>query len=421
MDNNRNALDRVNESLDVLTIEGNATSVRDLAKCKIEDADILIAVTSVDEVNMIASMLGKRLGAERVITRVRSHELSLPESPLKPSDLGIDVLIHPEYSAALEIVQLLKRASANDVIEIADGKMQLVGLKLKPDSPVVGKTMAEYAQMLQPTLFRLVAIQRGGITIIPTGNVKLGKNDQVFILADTSDIPEILESTGHHEKSLNKILIAGGTPIGALVAEKLIEEQPDWRIKLIEPDYDTALQLAEQFKEILVLNGNPTDPDLLVQEGVADTDAFIAVSDDEESNIISCLMAKHLEVRKTVALVSKPDYIPLSQTIGLDTAINKKHAASNEIHRHVRKGNLLSVATLHGIEAEVIELKANKGSKIVNKPIHKLNVPSGCVIGGIKRDNKTEVATGFSVIEPGDNVIVFVLPKALSKIIAMFN
>jgi trk system potassium uptake protein TrkA len=170
-----------------------------------------------------------------------------------------------------------------------------------------------------------------------------------------------------------------------------------------------------------VLNGNPSDPDLLASEGITDTDTFISVTKDEESNIISCLMAKHLKVKKTVALVSKSDYIPLSQTIGLDAAVNKKSAASNEIHRYVRGGRVISVTALKGIKAEVIELLATEKSKITKKPLHKISFPDGSVVGGILREDSAEIATGDSHIRAGDRVIIFCLPDAVPKITSLFK
>lgn len=178
--------------------------------------------------------------------------------------------------------------------------------------------------------------------------------------------------------------------------------------------------MALECKNILVLHGNPTDPDLLATEGIADMHAFIAVTDDEESNIISCLMAKHMNVGKTVALVSKPEYIPLSATIGLDAAINKKLAASNEIHRYVRSGNVLSSVTLHGIKAEVLEFICAKGAKAANKPLSKLRLPQGSVIGAIVRGEHIEIATGNTQIDTGDTVIVFTLPEAIDAVSQYF-
>lgn len=421
VDREKACLDKVSENLDVLCFEGNATSAEDLVEAGVKDADILIAVTSIDEVNMIASLMSKRLGADMVIARVRSDELSRPNAPLKSTDLGIDVLIHPEQSAAQEIVSLVKRSSASDLINLADGKMQLIGLRIGKESPLVGKQLSEYAQDYSDITFRVTAIARKGLTIIPSGSVRIQALDQLFILAKTEDIPTIIKTTGKPDVEINRIMIAGGTPIGSMIARILCSEDKKWNLKLIEPDYDTAVELAQELKDVLVLNGNPTDPDLLATEGITDTDAFISVTDDEESNIISCLMAKHLEVHKTVALVSKSDYIPLSQTIGLDAAVNKKSAASNEIHRHVRGGRVISVTALQGIKAEVIELQAAPKSKISKKPIHKISFPQGCVVGGILRNGSVEIATGQSQVNPNDRVIIFCLPEAIDKVTSLFQ
>lgn len=422
MDREKEPLSRVSDSLDVLTLEGNATSVKDLVKANVGDADILISVTSVDEVNMISGMIGKRLGAKMVIARIRSDEFSDEKAPLTPSDLGIDVMIHPELSAAHEIAQLLKRSSASDVINLAGDRMQLIGIRLEKNSPLIGKTLNEYAALHSDLTFRVVAIGRRGRTIIPNGSVKLLNYDQVFVLAETKDINSVVKTTGKKETELNTIMIAGGSGMGAMIARILCADETKNRsIKLIEPDYDTAEELAIELKEVMVLHGNPTDPDLLVTEGINEMDAFIAVTDDEESNIISCLMAKHLEVKKTVALVSKPDFIPLAQTIGLDAIINKKAAASNEIHRYVRRGNVISVTELRGIKAEVIELRANPDSKITQKSLKKLKLPEGCVIGGILCNGKVEIATGETHIQASDRVIIFCLPAAVDKITKLFQ
>ena len=422
LDRDKEALKSCMDSLDILAVEGNATSAQDLVDAGAKDADILIAVTSIDEVNMIASMMSKRLGAKMVIARVRGDELTRPEAPLKPIDLGIDVMIHPELSAAQEIVQLIKRASASDLVTLAEDKMQIIGIRLEKNSPLLGKNLIEYASDYPDLTFRVVAIARRGLTIIPSGSVKLQAFDQVFIIAKTEDIPKVVETTGRKESRISSIMIAGGTPVGEMIARTLCEENnQNLTVKLIEPDYDKANELACDLPNVLVLNGNPTDPDLLATEGIGDIDAFISVTEDEESNIISCLMAKHLEVQKTVALVSKSDYIPLSQTIGLDAAINKKSAASNEIHRYVRRGRVISVTALQGIKSEVIELQASSKSKVIRKPISKIKFPDGCVVGGILSDGSVEIATGQSQIKENDRVIVFCLPEAVDKVTALFQ
>lgn len=421
LDLDKSALERATENLDVLCFEGNATSAKDLVDAGVGNADIFIAVTSIDEVNMISSMMSKRLGAGMAIARVRSDELSRPDAALKSTDLGIDVLIHPELSAALEIVRLIKRVSASDLINMADGHMQMIGLRIGKECSLIGKQLIEYAEEFPDITFRVVAISRGGSTIIPSGSVRIQADDQLFLIAKTEAIPKVIKTTGNPDRQIKRIMIAGGSSIGAMIARLLSKDKKKWNIKLIEPDRDTAEELAVELENVLVLNGNPTDPDLLATEGINETDAFIAVTEDEEFNIISCLMAKHLKVRKTVALVSKSDYLPLSQTIGLDAAINKKSAASNEIHRHVRSGRIISVNALQGIKAEVIEMQATPKSKVVKKAIREINFPEGCVVGGILSNGSTSIATGQSQIKPNDQVIVFCLPEAVDKVTSLFK
>lgn len=420
LDNRAEAVSYCSSTLDVLGKVGNATSLTDLVDAGVGDADIVVAATSIDEVNMMATMISKRLGAKMVIARVRNDEYSRPDTPLKASDLGIDVMIHPEESAALEIVQLLKRAAATDVINLAEERIQLIGIRLDKTSPLIGVDLITYAQKYVTIPFRVVAIHRGGITIIPFGKERFRANDQIFVVAETDHIQEIVRSTGHNEHPIGRIMIAGGSYVGHTVAKLLYKESDRWQIKIIEPDLERAQDMAESLKNALVLHGNPTDPNLLATEGIAEMDAFIAVTDDEESNIISCLMAKHLDVLKTVALVSKADYIPLSQTIGLDAAVNKKLAASNEIHRHVWGTRVLSATALHGIKAEVLEFQANASSKILGKPIHKIKFPPGCVVGGIIRNGDVEIATGISQIFEGDRVLIFSLPQSISSISEYF-
>jgi trk system potassium uptake protein TrkA len=420
MDERQKCIQRVTENLDVLAVEGNATSPQALVKAGARQADLMVAVTSVDEVNIIASTMAKRLGVKTVIARVRNQELSMPDAPITPSELGIDVLIHPEESAANEIHQLVKRASATDVVSLADDKLQLVGVRVESGSEVVDQTLEELAADYDKLPFRVVAISRRGTTIIPRGSNRLMALDHVFIITRTDHVKRLTEATGHKDVTLRRIMIAGGSEVGRMLARRLCADKQKWDIKLIEPDKNAAEEIARTNQNILVLNGNPTDPNLLVVEGVQEMDAFISVTDDEESNIISCLMAKHLEVRKTVALVSKAQYVPLSQTIGIDAIVNVKASASDEIHRQIRQGLMLTVKALHGINAEIIEVVAGKNCAMLNKPIKDLKIPDGIVIGGILRNNSVEIATGSSEIRENDRVIILALPKAIKKVEDLF-
>jgi len=358
MDRDSRSLKKISDNLDVLVQEGNATSPVDLVQAKVKNADVMLAVTNIDEVNIVSSVMAKRLGAKTVIARVRNDELSRPDSPLSPSELGIDTLIHPELAAVHEIRLLLKRASATDVVSLAEDRMQLIGLRLKASSKLTGMTLEEVTKTIDEIPFRLVALTRRGNTVIPKGNNQLKSMDNLFILCKTEDVDSFIKLTGHKDEKFENIMISGGSEVGELLAKELSQDSQNWNIKLIEPDIEQANVMANELKNVLVLNGNPTDPNLLVTEGIADMDAFISVTKDEESNIISCLMAKHLEVKKTVAIVSKPEYLPLSETIGLDAAINVKASASDEIHRCIRTGNITTIKALRGIKAEVFEVVA---------------------------------------------------------------
>lgn len=420
MDTRHKCLQRVTENLDVLTVEGNATSPNALVEAGARQADLMVAVTSVDEVNIIASTMAKRLGVKSVIARVRNQELSQPDAPLTASELGIDVLIHPEESAAIEIHQLIRRASASDIVSLADEKLQMIGIRIETGSEVANRTLEDLAADYKTLPFRVVAISRRGTTIIPRGNNRLMALDHVFIITKTDHVKRIVQATGHHNVSLRRVMIAGGSDVGRMLARKLCEDQKKWDIKLIEPDADIAEEIANNNRDILVLHGDPTDPNLLVTEGIQDMDAFVSVTDDEESNIISCLMAKHLEVKKTVALVSKAQYVPLSQTIGIDAIVNVKAAASDEIHRQIRQGLLLTVKALQGINAEIIEVVAGKNCVMLDKPIKDLKIPGGIVIGGILHNGAVEIATGKSVIRQNDRVIILALPSAIKKVEELF-
>lgn len=421
MDKDKDCLKRVTDNLDVLAVEGSATSPLMLVEAGVKNSDIMIAVTSVDEVNIIASMMAKRLGVKSVIARVRNDEFSQKDSPITPSELGIDVLIHPELSAAREIHQLIKRASASDIVSLADGHIQLIGMRIEKNSPIVGKTLIDFANEFDDFSFRVVAISRRGSTIVPRGSNRIMALDQVFIMCKTENLKELITAAGHQNVEIHRIMIAGGTQVGHILARLLSKDQQKWEIKLIEPDPDLAESLANELRNVMVLNGNPTDPNLLAVEGIQEMDAFISVTDDEESNLISCLMAKHMEVRKTLSLVSKSQYIPLSQTIGLDAVVNVKAAASDEIHRQIRQGNLLTVKALQGINAEIIEVIAGDQCEVLDTPIHSLKLPDGMVIGGILNNGSSEIATGNTIIKKGDRVIMFATPQAITKVEDIFR
>ena len=414
------ALESVRERLDVLTIQGSGTSADVLADCGVRQADLMIAVTTVDEVNVIACMLADRLGVPTTVARVRSDELTRAKAVLKAVDFGIDLIIQPEESAAAEIARLIRRASATDVLPFADERLQLVGVRIGADSPVVGKTLQNLSLENPRITFRVMAIARGVRTLLPGGNERIQKGDQVFVMTRSKDLSHVTKALGKSEDRIQNVMILGGASIGEKIARHFKEEK-NKRIKLIEPDREVAERIAEELPNVLVIHGDAGDIDLLVTEGMGEMDAFVAVTDDEESNLVTCLIAKHLGVQKTVALLSKGAYIPLSHSIGLDAAVSKKLAVSREILRFLRGKHVRSVATVHGLDAEILEIEAKPRSPVTKKKLVDLKLPEGMLVSAVMNGKQVEIATGETTIYPGDRAIVFVLPNHLAAAEKFFD
>lgn len=420
IDVDEDVLRDVQNSLDVLTVHGNGTSARVLEEAGIRGADLLVAVTAVDEVNLIACMMADRLGVETTVARTRTDELERTHSVLEAKDFGIDLVIHPEESAAVEVTQLIQRAGATDILSFFDDHVQLLGVRLDDDAPVVGNPLREVVASHPELEFRVKGLVRNGQTRIPGGDETLQADDQLFVLTRPKYVTPVTRLLGKGDVYMSHVMILGGTRVGAGVARKL-SRQNDKRIKLIVPDAERAQELAERLDDVLVLHADPTDIDLLVREGLDEMDAFVAVTNDQESNLVTCLMAKHLGVYKTVALLSKAVYIPISQAIGLDAAVSKKLAVSREVRRYLRGKHVLSVATVHGLDAEILEIRAAPRAPVTKKPLQKLDLPSGLLIGAVEHDDTTEIATGTTQISPGDRVIVFALPSQVDAVEELFD
>jgi trk system potassium uptake protein TrkA len=413
-------LENVQSRLDVLTIQGNGTSVSVLKQAGVQTCDLVIAVTSVDEVNVIACMVASRMGAGTTIARVRSGELSHDESVLRPEDLGIDHIIHPEESTADDIVRLIRRTSATDVLSLADNELQLVGIRLGDNSPTLYRSLEELASEAPHLPFRVMGINRGMRTIIPRGKERLYLNDQVFALVRPRDFSALAALFGKSDARLQNVMVLGGSSVGERVAAALSGDK-HVRVKLIEPDRERAERLAGELSNVLVIHGEESDIDLLAIEGITDMDAFIGVKDDEASNLVTCLIAKHLGVPKTIAMLSTAAYLPISMRIGIDAAVNKKRAIASEVLRFLRGKHVLSHATVPGLDAEILEFRAVDASPIVGRVLKDLKVPEGVLIGAVLRDGRTEVATGETMVESGDRVIVFGLPGTVDQALKLFT
>ena len=411
-------VERTGSNTDVMTIQGSSTSIRILKDARVKDTDLLVAVTSYESVNINTAILAKKLGAKRTIARVSSDEYSSEENKEMFNSLGIDYLIYPEELAAIEVVRLIERSAATDVLEFENGKLSIIGLKLDSEVPVLNMTMSEVTNKFPSIYFRITAIHRGTSTLIPSGNDVFMPDDQVFVITTPEGISDILKLSGKEDASISNLMILGGGKIGRKTA-KMLENKIN--VKLFESDADKTTDLADYLGKTLIIKGDGRDIDLLAQEGIIDMDAFVAVTNNTETNIIACLMAKHLGVSKTIAQVDNVDYVPLTKTIGLDSLINKKLITANNISRFIRRANIVSTTTLQGIDAEVLEYVVKQNSPITKKPVKLLKFPKNAIIGGYVRGDKGYIAVGDSKIQANDKVVVFSLPGAISKVENFFH
>lgn len=418
IDTDPDRLRRIAETLDVLTLEGSGTQADILHQADVRNADISIAVTPSEEVNFTCCLVASRLGAKKKIMRVREPAFLRGHGLSAATDFGIDLIIYPEGIAAQEIVRRVRRSAATEVMDFADGKMQLLGLKLDQNSALAGKRLEDLPQPVEGLSYHAVCIVRGIRTIIPRRDTVVQRGDQLFMISKTDAVPDMLQVCGKSAAFLKNIMILGGGEVGQAVARELEHEV---NIKLLESNKEKSRKLAASLRRTLILHDEGKDLDLLASEGIIRMDAYIAVSPDEENNIISCLMAKHLGVKKTIAMVEKVDFIPFANAIGLDALVNKKLAAATSILKFIRKGEVVTAATLHGVGAEVLELVAKTGSPVTRKPVAGLDFPAGAAIGCVLRSGAAFIPVGSTLIQPQDRVVVFTLPKAIQDVERLFR
>ena len=416
-------------NLDARLIKGNAMSIECWKEADASQMDYLIAVTDNDAVNMMACMIAHQFGVRMKIARVRSKDFGRKDSILKPSHLNIDFFIHPEELAAQEIVRMIKRTAGNEIIDIAQGELQVMATRVHEASPLAFKSLVNISREHDDYPFRVVAIARGISTIIPGGRHEILPQDQVFVLAARRDIPRLMELTGVKQDRRHRVMILGGGLVGSRVAELLGKSV---RVKLIEKDEKRADELSFDLKHTEVLHGDGSTSETLESAGLMEMDTLITATGENETNIMSCLLAKHLmsvhngqkgRQRKTIALVNKEEYLVLAATIGSDIALNKKIMAGNEILKFIRRGKLLSVAHLHGFDAEVVEIVAAQNSLITRKPLSKLDPAySGKIlIGGVFRDGQWRIAVGDTHITEGERAIVVCASLQLKEVQALFS
>ncbi len=420
IDSRKDSLIYADTHLDIKVVKGDATSIEILKDCRVKNADLFIAVTSSETTNITASVLAKQLGAKKTIARISNTEFIDFKDEVGFTKFGIDELISPESLAASEIELLLNQSVFSDTYEFEDGALTMLGLNLTKEAKIIDMSVKDAAHLIPEIHFVPIAIQRYGshLTIIPRGDTMLKEGDHVVFMTSKGGDEEICKLTGQFKTEIKNVMILGGGKIGSKTARDLTDNK--FNIKLFEVDRDKAFELADELPNTLVINGDARNVELLDEENIGDMDAFISVTGNSETNIMSCLVAKSRGVKKTIALVENMDYFELSHSIGIDTLINKKLLAANSIFRYIRKGEVVAMTRLNNMDTELLEFVVNENSKVAGKLIKDLDFPRTAIIGGVIRDDQGIIALGNFKIEAGDRVVVCCLPKSIGKVERFF-
>lgn len=417
IDPDEEKLKSIDSNLDLLTITGSATSFETLKEAKVKKADLFISVTHSEETNITASIIAKKLGAKKTIARVDNNEYIEPENISHFISLGIDYLIYPERIAAREIVTLLGQAETFESVDFSGGKLSLYVLRLNEDAPVLNQTLNEVTKNKKID-FRAVAIARNGNTIIPGGNDEFHLNDLVYVVTNKAGIKDVLKYSGKKKIEVKNVMILGGSRIGKRVAKSL---ETRFNIKLIEINKEKSILLADQLSNTLVIHGDGRNIDLLNEEGVKNMDTFIAVTGNSETNILSCMLAKKLGVKRTIAEIENLDYIDFGENMKIDTIINKKLTAAGKIYKFTMSAEVETMKCLTGSDADVLEFVAKENSRITKKSLRNIEFPKDAIVGGVIRNGEGFIAKGDTHIKADDRVVVFALPAAVKILDNFFN
>ncbi len=402
----------------ILAVKGDPTSINALQEINVKKADLFISVVHDEKENIISAALAKQLGAKKTIARITNPEYLKPRNREIFIKKGIDHIVCPESLAAEEILSLLNQSGAIEIFTFSNNQLSIMLLKIPKDSNFVNKCIDDIKNMLPDTVFRFVAIHRFSKTIIPSALDVIYEDDLVYVICKTENIDSILKSAGINSYPIKKVILVGAGRIGIKTAMR-IENEID--VKLLEIDEKRALIAAESLNKTLVINGDARDLKLLEDEGIVQTDAFVALTENSETNILACLLAKKYGVKRIIALIDNIDYIDIAQNIGLDTLINKKLITASYIARFTTDVKIASMKWLYGVDAEVMEFVAGAKSKVVKRKVKDLSFPKEAIIGGIVREKIGYIATGDFQIVSGDHVIIFALASVYKKIQAFFK
>ncbi len=412
------SLKPIEGTLDVLTFMGSATSVKMLKDFLHKKTDLFIAVTHSEDTNITAAILAKKFGAVKTIARIDNIDYLNTEMTDYFKSLGIDSLIYPELIAAREVLSLLQETGTTEFMEFAGGKLSMFVQKLDENAPILNKSLEEISISHKTDKYRAVAIKRNDRTIIPRGKEQFQIGDLVFVISTNEGIAEMMKTSGKENFEAKSIMILGGSRIGKHIA---LYMQKNCEVKLIDANIDRCELLAGILDNTLIINGDGRNVELLEQEGITKMDAFVAVTGNSETNILSCLLAKKMGVKRTIAEVENMEYISLAENTGIDTIINKKISAASRIFRHTTSPNVTQVKYMTGTDAEILEFNVPPNAKITRGTLRGIDFPKDAIVGGGTRDGIPFIATGDTIIKANDQVVVFTLPSAYEKLSKFFS
>lgn len=415
IDKNPEALRRLTEHFDVQAIEGSGCDPHILKEAGIEEADAFLAVTDSDETNLIACFFANVLAPEvKKLARIRNEAYTHFQPGLLEHHLKIDKIINPDREVVAAIERLITFPDVEDVSELAEGKIRIAGFRATENSPVKNKMLLKLRQQHNDLSFVVGAIFRNDRLIVPKGNDVIEPGDFIYVVSERTVMRKVLRLFGCHEDPPRNILIIGGGKIGLLTARHL--EARDLHIRLLERDRKRCDFLAEVLNRAVVIHGDGTDQQILEEENISRMDLVLALTGDEETNILSSLLAKRLGAKRVITRISKFAYMPIVYAIGLGHVVNPRFSAINSILRYIRQGKILSAVTLRGEEAEVLEVEAVEKSGIVGRPLKEIGFPKGALVLAVLRSKEIVIPTGDTIINPGDRAIILAERKVIPRV-----
>lgn len=416
VDTDAERLAKLDANYNLMTIVGNPTSFAALREARAADCDLFIAVTPYESNNIVACSIAKNLGAVTTVARIDSYDFMSPDNAAHVRHMGVDRVIYPEYLAAEEIITALRRTWVRNWFELHNGRIILAGVKLRAQAPIVGMKLKDFA--FTNRNFHVSAIKRNHETIIPRGDDRMEVGDILYFTTTRDHIDELVELTGKTRHRIRRVIIMGGSNIAIRLVNLGAEE---FKFKIIEADEARCRKLPQKCPDCEIIHGDARDTDLLADIGIADTDAFVALTDSSETNILSCLTAKEFGVKKTVADVETIQFISQAENLNIGKTVNKKLLASSTIFQLLLDSDSSTAKCLALADAEVAELEAREGSRITRSAVKDLKIPRELTLAGLIRGDEGMLITGNTVIQPGDHVLVFCLQGALHKVERLFN